>query len=161
MWKPSMTKDYLLHFSRSWTPGYPATVIRPDKALLYMDVVSYLAGNFRTVEEVKKACRKSRSGAPRNWPERIPSTWSCMTLRGRTLIVEWVKNGTGETVMNMYDGPDVDSRGGILTNDPTYPYQVENLASHANETPQNSFAGLPGGPSPADRFRPVDETQPV
>ena len=131
---------------------YPATVIRPERALLYMDVVSYLAGNFQTVEEVKQGLHEVEIWCPPELAGKDPLHLIVHDAGGRTLIVEWVKNGTGETVMNTYDGPDVDSLGGVLTNDPTYPYQVENLASHANATPQNSFAGLPGGPSPADRF---------
>ncbi len=131
---------------------YPATVIRPDRAMLYMDVVSYLAGNFRTVEEVKHGLQGVEIWCPPELAGKDPLHLIVHDAGGRTLIVEWVKNGAGETVMNMYDGPDIDSRGGVLTNDPTYPYQVENLASYANATPQNSFAGLPGGPSPADRF---------
>jgi len=131
---------------------YPATVIRPDKALLYVDLVSYIAGSFRTVEEVKIGLQEVEIWCPLELAGKDPFHLIVHDAGGKTLIVEWVINGTGETVMNMYDGPDVDSRGGVLTNDPAYPYQVENLASYANATSQNSFAGLPGGPSPADRF---------
>ncbi|HOB58904.1 MAG TPA: linear amide C-N hydrolase [Methanoregulaceae archaeon] len=131
---------------------YPATVTNPDKALLHMDVVSYVAGNFRTVEEVKNGLQEVEIWCPPELAGKDPLHLVVHDAAGRTLIVEWVKNETGGTVMNTYDGPDVDRRGGVLTNDPAYPYQLENLASYSNETPENSFAGLPGGPSPTDRF---------
>ncbi len=131
---------------------YPATVTRPEKALLYMDLVSYVAGNFRTVEEVKQGLQDVGIWCPPELAGKDPLHLIVHDAAGRTLIVEWVKNKTGAPVMNIYDGPDVDGSGGVLTNDPAYPYQVENLASYANATPQNSFAGLPGGPSPSDRF---------
>ncbi|OPX73256.1 MAG: linear amide C-N hydrolase [Methanoregulaceae archaeon PtaB.Bin108] len=131
---------------------YPTTITSPDKALFYMDVVSYIAGNFRTVEEVKNGLQEVEIWCPPELAGKDPTHLIVHDALGRTLIVEWVKNETGVAIMNMYDGLDVDSRGGVLTNDPAYPYQLENLAFYSNCSPQNSFSGLPGGPSPEDRF---------
>jgi len=97
------------------------------------------------LEEVEIWCPTELSGAD-------PTHLIVHDVNGKTLIAEWVRNKTGQTVMNIYDGPDVDNRGGVLTNDPSYPDQVKNLASYENTTPENLFDGLPGGPAPRDRF---------
>jgi len=131
---------------------YLVTTNRSEKSLLYLDLVSYLAGNFRTVHEVKQGLQEVEIWCPPELSGKDPLHLIVHDADGKTLIAEWVKNETGDIVMNIYDGPDVDTRGGVLTNDPSYPNQVSNLASYDNETPQNLFSGLPGGPAPADRF---------
>jgi choloylglycine hydrolase len=131
---------------------YPPSVTNPEKALLYMDVVSWVAGNFRTVDEVKAGLREAGVWCPPELAGKDPLHLVVHDAQGKTLIVEWVKNETGVPVMNFYDGESVDGRGGVLTNDPPYPLQVDNLARYDNSTPENSFTGLPGGPSPQDRF---------
>lgn len=131
---------------------YPKSTKRSEKALLYMDLVSYLAGNFRSVSEVKQGLQEVEIWCPPELSGTDPTHLIVHDADGKTLIAEWVRNETGQTVMNIYDGPDVDNRGGVLTNDPSYPDQVNNLASYENATPENLFAGLPGGPAPEDRF---------
>ena len=132
--------------------GYPPSVKSPEKALLFMDVVSYVAGNFDNVDDVKSGLRDVEVWCPPELAGKDPLHLVVHDAEGKTLIVEWVKNETGVAVMNFYDGESVDRRGGVLTNDPPYPLQIENLARYRNSTPANSFAGLPGGPSPQDRF---------
>lgn len=131
---------------------YPPSVTSPEKALFFMDVVSYIAGNFKTVQDVKAGLRDVGVWCPPELAGKDPLHLVVHDVQGKTLIVEWVKNGTGVAVMNLYDGESVDGISGVLTNDPPYPLQVENLALYNGSTPENSFAGLPGGASPQDRF---------
>jgi choloylglycine hydrolase len=68
------------------------------------------------------------------------------------MIVEWGKNEAGEAVMNIYDGEMVDDINGVMTNDPVYPVQRENLARYNNSTVNNYFYGIPGSIYSGDRF---------
>ncbi len=68
------------------------------------------------------------------------------------MIVEWVKGENNIAVMNVYDGEDVDSHYGVMTNSPPYPAQLKNLKNYKKCTPENDFEGLPGGVSMSDRF---------
>jgi len=66
--------------------------------------------------------------------------------RGNSLIVEWIG---GQQLI--YDGPYVDDVG-VLTNDPSYPEQVSELANYSEITPENGLLGIPGDATYQSRF---------
>jgi choloylglycine hydrolase len=86
--------------------------------------------------------------------------WMFTDLTGNSIVVEYMENG-----INVYDNP-----VGVLTNDPTFPWQLTNLSQYvtlSKDTPQArkfseyvaapyghglGMCGIPGDASPASRF---------
>ena len=136
-----------------WATQYPAMPRRADVSVSFVDAIAYILGNFGTVAEVKTALTD-----PRNpqyfeiWGERALGELAPLHLivrdgRGKSMIVEWI-----DRRQLIYDGPEVDDVG-VLTNDPPYPQQVQELQkNYADVTPEDGLLGIPGDPTYQSRF---------
>ena len=131
---------------------YPHNNPNPEKALFYLDLPAYIAGNFKTVEEAREGLKNVEVWCPSELDGKFPQHLCVHDANNHSMIVEWLKDDSGKGVMNIYDGDTVDNLHGTLTNDPAYAYQLENLELYVNSTLENHFEGLPGGFSSTDRF---------
>lgn len=107
-------------------------------ALSNLDLVSWILGNFATVEELKKGLPNVHV-----WLETIPSLGVALPLhvavhdaQGNNLVVEFI-NGEKK----IYDNPI-----GVMTNMPEFPWQITNLRTYVNLNPINAepkkFSGV-------------------
>ena len=121
---------------------------------LVLGTCATLAEARRLLENVQVAARPFAEG----WP-LAPLHWHVADASG-ALVAEPTAEG-----LRLYDDP-----VGVLTNNPPYPYQLQNLANYRSLTPrvpENRFSkaldlavygqgmgaiGLPGDASPASRF---------
>lgn len=132
------------------------------QALALMDVGTWILGNFETVDEVKEAL-----GSVRIWGGMVEQIHEIPRLHialhdaaGKNLVIEFIH---GEAVV--YDNP-----LGVLTNDPPFDYQINNLEQYnylsADPAPPvkinglslpslgigSGMKGLPGDWTPMSRF---------
>jgi choloylglycine hydrolase len=131
---------------------FPRNGSDPDKALIYLDLPGWIAGEFRTVDEVKAGLSSVEIWAPEELDGTYPLHLCVHDANGKSMIVEWVEDGNNTSVMRIYDGDEVDANYGVMTNSPEYPGQLANLEYYQDSNPENHFKGLPGGVSMADRF---------
>lgn len=131
---------------------YPRNISDSKKALMYLDVPAWIAGNFRTVDEVKEGLEHVEIWTPKELDGTYPLHLCVHDADKKTMIVEWVKNEENATVMNIYDGEEVDANHGVMTNSPQYPSHLADLKKFESSNPQSHFSGLPGGVSATDRF---------
>jgi len=114
------------------------TVDKPENALSNLDLVSWILGNFATVDELKKELPNVRV-----WLESIPNLNTALPLHaavhdasGNNLVIEFI-NGEKK----LYDNP-----VGVMTNMPEFPWQITNLRTYVNLNPMNAeaknFSGL-------------------
>ncbi|MFA5338221.1 MAG: choloylglycine hydrolase family protein [Candidatus Omnitrophota bacterium] len=114
------------------------TVDKPESALSNLDLVSWILGNFATVEELKKELPNVRV-----WLETIPSLNAALPLhvavhdaQGSNLVIEFI-NGEKK----IYDNPI-----GVMTNMPEFPWQITNLRTYVNLNSVNAeskdFSGV-------------------
>lgn len=137
------------------------------KALSYLNVGDWILGNFSSVQDVKKAIKKQaifankeNFGSYKNviFPLHLVVT----DKTGKSITVEFTHGK-----INVYN-----NKNGVLTNTPSYPWQVINQYNYANLSPNTpnfntykvdgvSYAGtgqgsgavgLPGDYSPPSRF---------
>lgn len=132
-------------------------------ALPYMYFGDWILGNFASIAEVKQALQNIFV-----FPQEVPQVknvifplhFSIYESSGRGIVVEFIAGK-----MNIYD-----NALGILTNSPTYDWQVTNLRNYVNLSPINpapivdnnltfvamgqggGMVGLPGDVSPPSRF---------
>jgi choloylglycine hydrolase len=122
----------------------------------------WILGNFRTVDEVKKAIREVRV-----WASVVPELnvappvhFAVHDAEGNNIVIEFIK---GE--VNIYDNPI-----GVMTNAPTFDWHLTNLRNYVNLTSQNAgpltvkdttltptgngsgMLGVPGDWTPPSRF---------
>lgn len=129
--------------------------------LATFELIPYLLGRFETVEEVKHALEHIRILATA-FRDDLPTSELHWMIADRTqsAVLECDKNG-----IHFYDSPI-----GVLTNNPPFPFQMQNLISYRNltaEESQNRFCksvelpaysrgmgalGLPGDLSSPSRF---------
>lgn len=125
------------------------------------ELIPYFLGNFSSVEELRPVLRELNiSNIP--FAPQIPNAelhW--MLCDGKDcIVIEQTADG-----LHVYDNPI-----GVLTNNPPFPYHLQNLANYRRLSPKNgdcTFAptvsfdaygcgmgaiGLPGDASPASRF---------
>lgn len=146
-----------------WLPGSAyQTVTTPSIALALEDFAGWMLGSFGSVAEVRAALS---SGQVQVWEgtwltQFLPLHFPVHDAGGNSLVVEFI-NGQ----VNLYDNPVA-----VLTNDPPFPQQLENLGNYSNLSPYDakpvemggqSFApsghgsgmrGLPGDSTPPARF---------
>lgn len=136
---------------------------KDSQSLPYLYFGDWILGNFKTVDEVRQALASIyvfEQTIPTLGDMIFPLHFSIYDSTGKGLVVEYVKGK-----LNIYDN-DV----GILTNSPTYDWQVTNLRNYLNLSPYSpspitanglTFAatgqgagmfGLPGDISPPSRF---------
>ncbi|WP_300261440.1 choloylglycine hydrolase [Clostridium sp.] len=126
------------------------------------DFLLWVLANFSSVEEVKEALKNANIvDIPIN--EHVPNTtlhWMISDSEGKSIVVEQTKEK-----LNVFD-----NNVGVLTNSPTFDWQLENLNQYVglryNQVPGlklldqslNAFGegtgllGLPGDFTPASRF---------
>lgn len=156
-----------------WYPATKFPSVSKDesaKAVEILDAAAWLLGNFATVQEVKDSL-----GNVVIWGAKNPTLGGVPPLHialhdaaGKNIVIEF-----NDGVMNVHDNPI-----GVLTNEPSFEWQITNLRNYANLTVTdvppvkiNGFTlsstghgagllGLPGDPTPPSRFvRTVLNTQ--
>jgi choloylglycine hydrolase len=152
-----------------YLPGYTKYQKVPNNkeniALAYIYFADYILGNFTNVEQVKEAVK---SIYVFSFPISVggyenvvfPTHFIVTEQTGKSITIEW-----NDGDLHIYDNPT-----GILTNSPTYPWQLNNLKNYINLSPflpapqvvngisyasigqgAGSF-GLPGDFTPPSRF---------
>lgn len=156
-----------------WYPEtkYPeVSAENSPRAIEILDMAPWLLGNFATVDEVKTAIKNIVVWGDKNPVLKFipPLHIALHDALGKNLVIEFA-----EGKMNVYDNPI-----GVLTNAPSFPWQLTNLRNYANltavDTPPvkvNGFTlystghgaglhGIPGDATPPSRFvRTVFNTQ--
>ncbi|MDN4527244.1 linear amide C-N hydrolase [Fictibacillus fluitans] len=117
------------------------------------NVVSYVLGNFKTIQEAKTALSKLTIINPFNDP-LLAQHFIISDISGNHLIVEFV-NGKMKTYT---------TKLGVLTNDPPYDWHLLNLKLYENLSLEDTVKlcgvglggsgqlGIPGDPTPQSRF---------
>lgn len=140
---------------------YPDTLDNNKSNVSPFEFIPWIVGKCSTVDEAKKLLAATHiTNIP--FSEKIPLTplhWH-IADRNSSIVVESVKEG-----LKIYDNP-----VGVMTNNPQFGYQLENLGNYLNLTvgvPQNIFSekagvkpfsnglgsfGLPGDYSSPSRF---------
>ncbi|RDJ27088.1 linear amide C-N hydrolase [Bosea caraganae] len=136
-----------------------------SKTLSSMDVVNYLLGNFKTVEEVRQALPKLRvvknADLEKAFGSELPLHHIVTDSTGASIVVEYTKG-----VLTIFD-----NKVGAMTNSPSYDWHLLNLRNYANLKPLGAPAnrningvslapfgagsgmhGLPGDFTPPSRF---------
>jgi len=154
-----------LSFGALWLPGTQYQTIGPEDAGMALDFVEmgcWILGQFATVAEVKEALKNVRIwGHPvQGIAGTAPLHLALHDTKGKSLVVEFVK---GE--MKIYDNPN-----GVLTNYPTFDWQIVNLQNYLTLSPVNASSvswnggsmgptgqgsglfGIPGDWTPPSRF---------
>jgi choloylglycine hydrolase len=146
-----------------WLPGstYPK-VTNPAQALALEDFVGWVLGSFATVSEVQAALSSGQIQVwESNWmAQYLPLHFPIHDATGQSIVVEFINGQT-----NVYPNPVA-----VLTNDPPFPQQLENIGNYANLTPWDAkpveiggqsfmpsghgsgMRGLPGDSTPPSRF---------
>jgi penicillin V acylase-like amidase (Ntn superfamily) len=146
-----------------WLPGSSyQKVTQPSHALALADFAGWVLGNFKNVDEVRTALA---SGKVEVWESNalakyLPLHFPIHDADGRSIVVEFIDGKA-----NVYANPVA-----VLTNDPPFPQQLENLGNYSNLTSWDaqpvemggqSFApsghgsglrGMPGDSTPPARF---------
>lgn len=134
---------------------YPSEAEYPGYACIPINhAVEWILGNFSTVGEVEQALRHTIITS-----DNVPSRKRHLVIHdaaGRSMVVEFIGGK-----MNIYDSSDIQ----VLTNDPDYAWQIENLKRYTGYTSKipyanlkniperkNGMPDLPGNASPASRF---------
>lgn len=152
--------EYLLFPGEAQYQTIPAG--KDNQAIPYYALGDWILGNFKTVDEVKQALTNIfvyQANIPGQGNLVFPVHAAIYDASGKGIVVEIV-NGQ----MSIY------SNIGVMTNSPTYPWQITNLRNYINLTPYApkpivingiSYAatgqgagmiGLPGDISPPSRF---------
>ncbi|MCA0403352.1 MAG: choloylglycine hydrolase family protein [Proteobacteria bacterium] len=158
-----------LSFGYLYLPGYTTypTVAKEqnDNALPYTHFGDWVLGNFASVKEVKEALNQIHIYAEPismqgNAPVILPAHATISDKTGESIVVEFID---GQMVVS-------DNKLGILTNSPTFNWQLTNLKNYANLSPYSpapviideitysgtgqgsGLVGLPGDPTPPSRF---------
>lgn len=140
---------------------YPDTLDNSKSNVSPFELIPWIVGKCSTVEEAKKLLSATHiTNIP--FSEDLPLTqlhWH-IADRNSSIVVESMKDG-----LKIYDNP-----VGVMTNNPQFEYQLENLGNYLNLTvdaPQNIFSekagvtpfsngqgsfGLPGDFSSSSRF---------
>ncbi len=132
------------------------------KAIDNLRVISWLLSNFATVDEVKQNISHVYV-----WGEVfdpmgmvIPLHLAVHDAKGKSIVIEYVKGR-----LNLYDNP-----VGVMTNNPSFDWHLNNLARYANLRPESpsslnftgtelsypgdgsGFLGIPGEATSSSRF---------
>ncbi|ANQ51914.2 choloylglycine hydrolase family protein [Flammeovirga sp. MY04] len=133
-----------------------------DNSISAVDMVTYVLGNFKDVEEVKNGMKEIDVVGvfDEQLGIEIPGHWIFSDITGASVVIEFTD---GE--LKLYD-----SAVGVITNAPNYDWHLTNLSNYINLTPfphapkqlgdftvrahgaGSGFLGLPGDNTPASRF---------
>jgi len=132
------------------------------QAISYLHFGDWILGNFKTVDEVREAVKNIvviDEKLPQLDNQSFPVHFSIFDKSGKGVVIEYVKGK-----LNVYD------HMGVMTNSPTYDWQVINLRNYVQLSPSNpkpiiaqgvtyaatgqgaGMLGLPGDISPPSRF---------
>jgi len=148
-----------------WLPGSKYQAIEATdeaKAISLLDLGTWLLGNFSSVEEAKAAVKNIKVWAPSmpEWGGEPTAHIALHDAEGRSAVIEFT-----DGKMNVFDNPN-----GILTNAPTFDWQITNLRNYINLSPVShagksfgeldleptgqgtGLCGMPGDLSPPSRF---------
>lgn len=129
------------------------------------DVANYLLGNFKTVEDVRKAMPTIRvvldTAVLKEFGTAAPLHYVVTDASGASIVIEYTKGA-----LSIFD-----NKVGVMTNSPNYDWHILNLRNYANLKPQEVSAtrsingvsiapfgvgsgmlGLPGDFTPPSRF---------
>ena len=149
-------------------PGFAeyqqATADQQPKAISNVDIVNYLLGNFKTVEEVRRAMPNVRvlrsTDIEKKFGMPIPLHHIVTDASGAFIVIEYT-HGT----LAIFD-----NKVGAMTNSPNYDWHLLNLRNYANLRPLGApprsidgvslapfgagsgMLGLPGDFTPPSRF---------
>jgi choloylglycine hydrolase len=156
-----------LGFGALYLPGFAAYESIPlaenGKAVSNLEIGAWLLSQFATVDEVKAALPDIHV-----WGEPVaafgnqfvPLHYVIHDAKGSSLVLEWVGGK-----LNLYD-----QNVGVMTNSPTYDWQMTNLRNYVGLSPDNAkpvkvggieyaangqgsgLLGLPGDPTPPSRM---------
>jgi choloylglycine hydrolase len=129
-----------------------------------VDLVNYILGNFKTVDEVRDAMSKIRvvrnAEIEKEFGTPLPLHYIVSDATGGSIVIEYMDGKLSVT----------DNRVGAMTNSPGYDWHLLNLRNYANLTPQaarphaidgvslapfgagSGMLGLPGDFTPPSRF---------
>jgi choloylglycine hydrolase len=115
--------------------SYFPTSVPPGKkaqALSNFDSPLWLISQFDTVDEVKANLDKVAI-----WTrEQMPFHLVLFDATGKGIVIEWVKDeASGNSVTKVYD-----NKVGVVTNDPTFDWQLTNLKNYVQTTPVSSHS---------------------
>ena len=148
-----------------WLPGSVYQSIEQGdepNAVSLLDVGAWFLGNFATVEEAKAAIKNIRVWAPSlpEWGGAPTVHIALHDVEGKSAVIEFVDGN-----MHIFDNPN-----GVLTNAPTFDWQITNLRNYINLSPFSrkgktfgeleleptgqgtGLCGMPGDMSPPSRF---------
>lgn len=114
----------------------PTITMPADKVMSILDFGTWALGNFKNTNEVKQALA---NGEVDIWLPRIESMWNLLApvhfalydRSGGAIVIEFA--GGKPTV---YDNP-----AGVMTNDPPFPWHLDNLNNYARLTNVDKNAG--------------------
>ncbi|MBX9690029.1 MAG: linear amide C-N hydrolase [Candidatus Obscuribacterales bacterium] len=123
----------------------PALEIAPGtNGLASVSLVEYLLENAATVEEAKKLVEKLSLFLSKYQGEAMTLHWIVTERTGKSTVIE-LKNGKPKFF-------DEVEKVGVMTNQPSYDRQLENLKSHEDESKNNPNYNLPGDYQSKSRF---------
>lgn len=139
-----------------WLPGTHYAEPAPQNNLYMLDFPGWLLGNFSTVAEVKGALSSIHVVGFASFLETYPPVhFIVQDANGNSITIEFMNQE-----MQVYD-----NTNGIMTNAPTYPWQLANMSNYENLTVYNNTAqwwgqeingsgllGMPGDAAPPSRF---------
>ena len=147
-------------------PGYAGfQKVTPDeegRAIGNLQVVTWILGNFATVDEVRSGIGKIKvvaqtMGAGPQSGSLLPSHYVVHDRRGNCIVIEYEG-----AELKIYDNP-----LGVLTNSPPFQWQIINLKNYVNLRPENAapldFSGIEitqAGQGSGMRGLPADITPP-
>lgn len=135
----------------------------PSKGITFSNVPVWLLSSFETCEEIKRNLERGMVQIGNSWSQHFGQHFAIHDRTGKSIVVEIL-----EGKINIHDNNDV----GVLTNDPSFPWQMTNLKNYIsispyktgkavggnfaipiqNESQGSGFTGIPGGQLPSSRF---------
>ncbi|MCS5711918.1 linear amide C-N hydrolase [Candidatus Berkiella aquae] len=155
-----------LNVGAFYLPGFAQydklTKENANKAIAAAFLPTWIAGNFATVEEVRKGLKDIVlvDSVAQGLPGKFPLHFRITDASGDQIVVEYVQNG-----MKIYDNP-----LGVITNSPEFDWHLTNLRNYMNLSATNlpslkiegvkleplgqgeGMHGLPGDYSPPSRY---------
>jgi choloylglycine hydrolase len=148
-----------------WMPGSTYEKVasgQESTAVSLMDFGSWLLGNFATVEEAKTAMKNVKIWAPSlpEWGGAPTAHVALHDAAGKSAVIEFTDGS-----VRIFDNPN-----GVLTNAPTFDWQLTNLRNYINLSPfshkgksfgsldleptgqGSGLCGMPGDSTPPSRF---------
>ena len=119
---------------------YPETIDDSKSNISPFELIPWLLGQCASLEEVKALLAKTHITAI-NFSDDMPLAplhWHIADKSG-SIVVEAVKSG-----VMIYDDP-----AGVLTNNPPFPFHLDNLCRFRNLSPQNPESSVLEGFAPA------------